>query len=125
MKLRIKGNSIRLRLSQSEVDQIGRGEAVNEQVSFGNNSSGFSYSLQPQAEQTEIFAQYADNKLLIMLPEKKAQLWASSDIVGMENDISFENGDTLYILIEKDFQCLHQRPREDEQDNFPNPAAQT
>ena len=50
---------------------------------------------------------------------KTAEEWANSDRVSLVN--KSENG--ISVLIEKDFQCLHKRPDEDESQNFPNPLA--
>lgn len=124
MKLRIQGNSIRLRLTQSEVEEIGKGNTVSEAVSFGKQSPVFHYALAPDGKSRSIQAQYHEHTLQIILPSTQAQAWANTDQVGMEREIPVDGSQSLYVLIEKDFQCLHQRPREDEHDNFPNPRAE-
>lgn len=125
MKLRIKGNSIRLRLTQSEVEDIAKGEAVKETVSFGNASPSFHYVLEPDSASKAVSVHYAEHTISIKLPQAEANNWATTERVGIESDIPLQGDESLYVLIEKDFQCLHQRPREDEQDNFPNPAAES
>lgn len=122
MKLRIKGNTLRLRLTQSEADTIAQGETVKESVTFGPSGT-FYYALTPSPDVEQIEAQYDDHCISILIPQEQSEQWAASDQVGIERDIPLQQGISLYVLIEKDFQCLHQRPREDEQDNFPNPAA--
>lgn len=124
MKLRIKGNSIRLRLTQSEVEEIEKGNTVTEDISFGKQSPAFHYALAPDEKSKLIQAQYHEHILQIFLPSSQAKKWASTDQVGIESEILIEGEQSLYVLIEKDFQCLHQRPREDERDNFPNPKAE-
>lgn len=120
MKLRIHKNSIRLRLSQIEVDEIARGHSIFEQVEIGDSPAHFfSYSLTPVAEYPDISAEFKQGKLGISLPEKMAEEWANSESVSL----SSEAATGLSILIEKDFQCLHKRPGEDESQNFPNPLA--
>lgn len=123
MKLRIKGNSIRFRLTQAEVTEIRHGKKVQESVSFGNQFPSFGYALSASADTGKVKVNFQDHTLSIILPQAQAQQWAASDRVGIEEKKIFENGDELHILIEKDFQCLHKRPDEDESDHFPNPGA--
>ncbi|MDF9799038.1 hypothetical protein OKW21_004301 [Catalinimonas alkaloidigena] len=125
MKLRIKGNSIRLRLTQSEVEDIIKGKAVKETVSFGDVSPSFHYVLESDSASKAVSAHYTEHTICIQLPEAEANSWATTEQVGIEREIPLQKDESLYVLIEKDFQCLHQRPREDEQDNFPNPAAES
>jgi dihydroxyacetone kinase len=120
MKLRIHKNSIRLRLSQQEVDTIGRGSPIIEMVEMGmGKENNFGYSLIPLDHIDEISAQYVQNILKVSFPTHKAKEWADTDTVS----ISKVADNNLSILIEKDFQCLHERPGEDESNNFPNPDA--
>ncbi|MEK6479666.1 hypothetical protein WJR50_19140 [Catalinimonas sp. 4WD22] len=125
MKLRIKGNSIRLRLTQSEVEDIAKGEAVKETVSFGDASPSFHYLLASDSTSKAVSVHYAEHTICIKLPQAQAKRWATTEQVSIEREIPLQGDESLYVLIEKDFQCLHQRPREDEQDNFPNPAAES
>lgn len=120
MKLRIHKNSIRLRLSQIEVDEIAKGNPIHEMVEVGENKENhFGYSLIPLEHIEEISAEYVLNKLDVTFPKKQAQEWASTEMVSVSNGPDIK----LNILIEKDFQCLHKRPEEDESQNFPNPMA--
>lgn len=121
MKLRIHKNSIRLRLSQQEVDIIGQGSPIIEMVEMGmGKENNFGYSLIPLDHIDQISAQYVQNILKVSFPSRKAKEWADTEMVSISNNA--ENN--LSILIEKDFQCLHERPGEDESGNFPNPDAQ-
>jgi hypothetical protein len=120
MKLRIHKNSLRLRLSQIEVDEIGKGQSISEQLEMGDNPDlNFKYSLTPLAQNSDISAEFSKGKLSITVPKKTAEEWANSDLVSL----SKESANGLTVLIEKDFQCLHKRPDEDESQNFPNPMA--
>ena len=120
MKLRIHKNSIRLRLSQIEVDEIGSGQSISEQLEMGENAEdNFTYSLTPVPKNPGITAKFSRGKLSITFPITTAEEWANSDLVSLIH--KSENGIT--VLIEKDFQCLHKRSDEDESQNFPNPLA--
>lgn len=120
MKLRIRGNSIRLRLTQTEVQRIGEGETVQEQIDF---AFPLVYALVPSDEVADLAADYEDHILQVKVPSALAHAWAVTDQVGMEATMSLREGANLYVLVEKDFQCLHRDGDEAEQDNFPNPAA--
>ena len=124
MKLRIHNNSIRLRLSQTEVDQLAQGRPLHEKLDFpleyGNT---FFYSLVPNPDIDAVMATFSNNEILIQLPSTEVIEWAISDRVGINKSIRTTTGSHLTVDIEKDFQCLHKRPGEDESDNFPHPAA--
>ena len=116
MKIRISGNSIRLRLTQTEVGQFVNLGKVNSTCQIGNNLLTYSII---QEETDFIFAQMSGQSITIIVPVELSQHWDTDDRVGF--DTIDKNG--LYILIEKDFQCLKPRSYEDESDNFPNPQS--
>jgi Family of unknown function (DUF7009) len=115
MKIRIQRNTIRLRLSQKEVDEIGAGQKVVESTSFP--SSDFEYTLGLHDESPNILCDFNNGKMLISINRNLAISWANNDEVGLNNS----QEDSPYILIEKDFQCLTPRANEDESDLFTNP----
>ena len=51
--------------------------------------------------------------------------WASSSQVSMSGSLQLDDGQTLELLVEKDFACLAPREGEDESDMFPHPSAET
>ncbi len=122
MKLRIKGNSIRMRLTQTEVAQIKNGECVKEAVSFGG-STKLSYSVEASSSGKSIEARFEHQTVKILVPSSELFEWANSNQVAIKNNQPLEQGDTLFILIEKDFFCLKPRMNEseDESDLFENP----
>lgn len=117
MKLRIKGNSIRLRLTRGEVEQFGKAGLVEETVEFGPGAPGFVYALQAVPNGPKASAKFRENRLAVLVSRKEADQWVNSDAVGIESDDGVPR-----ILIEKDFACLAPRPGEDESDAFANPA---
>ncbi len=123
MKIRIQGNSLRLRLSQSEVAKFNDTGEVSDGINFGPSSPvSLTYKLE-QADLPQMSVVFVDNCINVYVPSEQGITWASSEHeVGMEHIQRFpETGDSLRILIEKDFKCLADRPGEDESDNFPNP----
>ena len=113
MKLRIQGDSIRLRLTQFEVEAIGRGELVMETTRL---PTPFIYSLAIGGD--KVSALYSKDSICVTLPENIALRWATT------NEISVRGCEgTVGILVEKDFECLDPRPGERDADAFPNPKA--
>ncbi len=120
MKLRIRGNTLRLRLTRSEVDAIGRGESVSETTAFPDGTT-LQYRLVPGA------VRHAGQKagdsgfeITVEVPRDEASRWAESEEVGFSGEDAFEVGD-LAVLIEKDFTCITPRAGEEELDTYPNP----
>jgi hypothetical protein len=123
MKLRIKGNSLRLRVSRSEVARLLAGECLKDTIHFAPEASAkFTYALQQEPLVSRTTVQYATNKVTILIPADRATAWGLTDQVGIAEDISLGDIGTLALLIEKDFACLD-RSDEDNQDTFPNPSA--
>ena len=124
MKLRIKGNSLRLRLSQSEVKRVAEEGRVEETVEFGLIAhQKMRYALQSDPLASDIYATFENGAITVCIPEHAAKSWATSNQVGLEREQNVGDGKTLKLLIEKDFQCLTARPDEDESDNYPHPDA--
>ena len=116
MKLRIKGNTIRLRLTQSEVATLGEGGSVTETTIF-SPTAHFEYEVQAR-EVSAVEAEYQNSRMVIYLPKESARAWAVSNDVGIEAEQH-----QLKIIIEKDFACLSPRGEEDS-DTFENPMSE-
>jgi len=122
MKVRILDNSIRFRLMQSEVKQFGQEGRIVAQILFGIGSDKvLKYQLHQSTEHETLSADIEDNCITIYVPQAIAQEWVSSSQVGLSHQLVIGDNQELSILIEKDFQCLTDRPGEDESDAFPNP----
>ena len=115
MKLRIKGDTIRIRLSESEVSLLAEGNPVIEKTHFP--SSTLTYKVQPS---TSTSVDFNDNMIQIYLMQDEIDSWAKTDEVTISKDIAVPNDNILSILVEKDFKCLTVRP-EDESELYPNP----
>jgi len=119
MKLRIKGNSIRLRLLRSEVENFAETGRIFDEVRFGANALRYSIVMSSEAE--SIVAKLVDNEITVFIPEKAARDWTASEQVGFEVEQSIGDDDTLSIVIEKDFVCLDRPDDPDRKDAYPNP----
>jgi hypothetical protein len=120
VKLRIRDNSIRLRLTQTEVDKAKNEGLVRGRVQFsGSNSFEYVFESSPATVKPE--AHMSNNVLTVRIPRLDVQRWAESEQVSIESEQNLNDGDQLKILVEKDFVCLAPRAGEDESDMFPNP----
>lgn len=118
MKLRIKGNSIRIRLTKTEVSTIATTGYLEEETLFGNNK--FVYALQRVDEGNTLTAALEQNKITMFVPATLTSDWPSNDIISFEANIPLAENKTLYLLLEKDFVCLD-HTNEDQSDNYENP----
>lgn len=114
MKLRIKSNSLRYRLTQTDVANLLNNGYLKEAVNFGDDE--LVYVLQSIMSQ-ELSADFKNNIITIYIPEAMVHELANTDKVGVENKDA-----KLHLLIEKDFTCLD-NVDEDQSDNYPNPLA--
>jgi hypothetical protein len=120
MKIRIKGNSIRIRLTRSEVDHFGKDGLIEEHTQFG--PSQLAYVLKQKPQET-MSASFENNTVTVIMPSKWAEEWINTERVGYEYTMPLPNGEELYLLVEKDFVCLD-NTTEDQSDNYPNPLAE-
>ena len=111
MKLRIHGNTLRLRLSQKEVTQLGESASVEDSVDFAAGGS-LNYSVE-RGPVAAVDAILTGTSIRFRIPDSECLRWIASDEVGLTGE---------RVVIEKDFQCLHRNSPEDA-DSFPNPAA--
>ncbi|MGA8728846.1 MAG: hypothetical protein WB608_08860 [Terracidiphilus sp.] len=123
MKVRIKGNSLRFRISRSEVARLLSGDCLEETIHFAPEATArFTYALQQEPGVSHTTVHYAGNKVTVQIPADRANAWGVTDQVGMAEDISLGDLGSLALLVEKDFACVD-GSEEDNQDTFPNPNA--
>ncbi len=120
MKLRLRNNSVRLRLTQTEVTQLRDTGMVEESVEFAPHQR-LVYRITARPGDHGFQAQYGDGDLLLSVPQKIVAAWADSSQVGIGANQLTGDGHTLRLLIEKDFQCLGSTDPEENADTFPNP----
>ena len=119
MKIRIKDNSVRLRLQRSEVAIFRETGRVQKQTVFPG--SELKYMLVGSSGHQQLAAEFSNNSITVFVPEAMAEKWTATDEIGMEHNMELPNGDKLFLLVEKDFQCLD-HTREDQSDMYINPS---
>lgn len=121
MKLRIKGATLRLRLTQGEIHRLHEQGQLEEQVPFAPGVS-LIYRLRKDPVARDIRASYSGNLVEIVVPAAAADEWCVSQQVTLAQ-VQGGGAAALHITLEKDFACLAPRAGEDESDNFPHPEA--
>lgn len=114
MKLRIKGDSLRLRLTRGEVERFASTGELTETMHLPG--ACLTYALRSDAGGRGMSARLQGSGLTVILPGEMALRWAGSDQVSL----SGRDG-PLHILVEKDFACLKPREGEDDSDAYPHP----
>ncbi|MGO8816791.1 MAG: DUF7009 family protein [Terriglobia bacterium] len=117
MKLRIQGNSLRLRLTRNEVAQLHDCGRVESSIEFGPGRT-LAYALEGAPQAASVIASFDGGAIIVAVPTPLITKWAGSDEISIEGSV--QSG--VQVLIEKDFQCLH-KPNHHDPDAYPNPLA--
>lgn len=118
MKLRFKGNSLRLRLNQTEVQKLAAGTSLQEAVDFPGGSS-LNYILENGNGQAA--ASFTNGVIRVGAPADAVEHWASSEEIGMYFDLA-ASGRRMRIAIEKDLECTDGPVEDRDPDAFPRAA---
>lgn len=120
MKIRIKGNSVRYRLTRPEVENFCRNGYLEEVTEFP--SGHFKYALRAKTDIDQLQADFVGNTITMFLPDSEKEKWFHSELVGYKNSIHTSDGSSMALMLEKDFVCLD-NTEEDQTQNYPNPNA--
>lgn len=118
MKIRIKGNSVRIRVTKSEVTRFAEEGRLEEKTEFGD--AVLTYALQCSDDFENPSADFKSNRVTVYIPTPIRKVWVETDLISIKHKMDIGNEKTLSILVEKDFVCLDHTD-EDQSDNFPNP----
>jgi hypothetical protein len=120
MKLRIKGNSLRLRVSPSEMTLLLQTGRIEDAIHFGPvGGARLVYALEHRPELPAMRVQYEPNEITVAVSSQEAKRWASGRDVGLYGEVGTGH-ETLELAVEKDFACLDQDNAENGE-TFPNP----
>ena len=124
MKIRMKGNSLRLRVGRSELARFLEDGYIDETIHFAAAPvASFTCTLEvaPQSDRATT-VRYKPCEVGVVLTPEQVRLWQRDDQVGIYTHIDLGAGRTLEIIVEKDFACLDGSDSLDTFDN-PNEAA--
>lgn len=119
MKIRIKENSVRFRLTPTEVKKFCEESYIEKTTQF--SSTTFVYAVK-QFPIDNLQVDFSDNTITLKVPESFAKDWNANEVVGLDYTEERVDGSSFYLLLEKDFACLD-NTHEDQTDKYPNPKA--
>jgi len=119
MKIRIKENSVRFRLTPTEVKRFCEEGSIEKTTQFSTTT--FAYGVKSARIET-LQVDFNDNTVTLMVPENFAKDWNQNDVVGLDHYVDLSDGSKFFLLLEKDFACLD-NTHEDQSDKYPNPNA--
>ena len=123
MKLRLLDDSIRLRLSRSDVTAVDEEGAIAGQTRFPFGGA-FTYVLEALPNGAAASASYVEDCMAVGLPAAEISAWAGDDTaISLRAEVQLPDGNRLKLLVEKDFTCLTHRHDEDQSDLFINPES--
>lgn len=112
MKIRIRDNSIRYRLTKSEVNQLWSEGGITAQTSFPGTT--LHYAIE-RCETEQLHVDFKNSRITLYMSKAMIDALYHTDKVGFE-----DKSGPVGLLIEKDFVCLD-NTSEDQSDNYPNP----
>lgn len=120
MKLRIKGDSLRLRVAPSEVVRLLEAGRIEETIHFGPGADdALTYAVEHVAQAGPVSVRYAPREIAVVVSRADIRAWSDGDEIGIYGELNTGAG-ALEIAVEKDFACLDKNDAENA-DTFPNP----
>ncbi|MDQ2793920.1 MAG: hypothetical protein M3Y12_07930 [Bacteroidota bacterium] len=115
MKLRIEDDTLRLRLSQGELDEFAETGRVEGAVHFGlSPAQRLTYALERGSERAQtmpdeepVQIHYEPGALTVLVPFTLAKTWVETDQNGFSHNLPLAENQHLRILVEKDLDCRH------------------
>jgi hypothetical protein len=100
MKLKIRGNSLRMRVSQTELAKLAATGKVEETVRFSSDRAlRYAIEVRPTGAVT---AAFSGEEILVTLPKPRLDLWLRPAEVSVEGSQPIGGGKILEIVLEKD-----------------------
>ncbi len=123
MKLRIRGNSIRLRLQRNEVVQLEAQGRVVETLALGMKPDEvFRYQVETVREEQPGLCGDGQG-ISVRIPAAWAEELVHTDRTGFHFSVEVASDTHVRVTLEKDFHCLVERTGEDDTDAYEHPHA--
>ena len=122
MKLRIKSDSLRIRVGRSELARFLREGRIQDTIHFGAAPDArLTYVLEASpVEAGETQVRCSPQEVAVVLTPGQIRQWNQEEQVGVYTQVPLGQGASLEVVVEKDFACLD-RNDQDNQDTFANP----
>ncbi|MBV9759331.1 MAG: hypothetical protein JO340_02095 [Acidobacteriaceae bacterium] len=115
MKLRLRQNSLRLRVNRPEVENLAAGGSLEQRVQFPDGAA-LAYIFESASSATAS-ATFRDGVIRVSAPAWQVQDWARGEAIGLYFQLS-AGGEALHVAIEKDLECLDAPPEERDANAF-------
>ena len=112
MKIRIKGNSLRYRLTKPEVARLWTEGFVEERTEFAGKP--LIYAIET-ANNDKLSADFIDDRIVLNMSKAMIDELYNTEKVGFDDSTG-----SVSLLVEKDFVCID-NTEEDQKDNYPDP----
>jgi hypothetical protein len=100
MKLWIRGNSLRFRVSKTELAQIAETGKAEDTIPFSSEQSlRYAIEVRPTAAITALFS---GTEIVVSLPKPRLDLWLRPNEISVEGSQPIGRGKVLQIVLEKD-----------------------
>lgn len=120
MKLRIMGNSLRLRITPSEMTRLLDSGRIEETVYFAADANArLTYAIEHAPGVEVISVRWSPQEAVVVIASDEVRRWAKGTDVGLYGE-TFTSHGPLKLSVEKDFACLDKSDAENA-DTFPNP----
>lgn len=114
MKLRIQGNTLRLRLDREDLKRFAEHGMIEDSIRFGTtDDTVLSFELKATEVGDRFHVSFHSNRIIIDVPQEIAGHWIDTDQVGIGGSIPLPDRDELMISIEKDLFCGSPKGGED------------
>ena len=100
MKLRLEKDSVRVRLSPTEIDTLNSNKSINEKIVI-SGSNTFAYCVNVIEGLSLCALSFGRQSLSIDIPKHTLERWMNSNQVGIRETINTETG-TLILVVEED-----------------------
>jgi hypothetical protein len=126
MKIRIQGNSMRIRVGRSELARFLQEGRIEDTIQFAPAPEArLTYALEVSpADTTQKQVRHSPHEVVVILDSRQVVQWSLESEVGVYTQVPIGAGDSLEVIVEKDFACLD-RSDEGNKDTFANPLAGT
>ena len=114
MKLRMKGDSIRLRLTRNDVSSLVTQGRVEDCTRFPVGAP-LGYAVVMDATAGAVGAAFDAGVITVHIPGADARAWARSEEVTIRAELPVASG-VLLVLVEKDFPCTTPRAGADDRE---------
>ena len=104
MKIRIRNNSVRFRLTKSEVSKLASTGSIQSTTELAEKN--FIYGVNSKTNIEMMSIAFEANRIVLTVPYNFLADWPFNDTIGLYGEQLNNNGSATILTLEKDFVCL-------------------